>query len=491
MFERFTEKARRVIFFARYEASQFGSRCIETDHLLLGLLREDKEIASRVARSGVSTETIRRQIQARTPDREKVPTSVDLPLSEECKRVLSNAAEEADRLSQKQIGSQHLLLGLLREQECPAAQILQQRDFKLESLRAEFGSTEGGTTASAPVASKSLLSVVTRDLTEAAANNELDPLIDRVDELEHVISALCRRTRNNAVLLGEAGVGKTAMVHGLAQRMASGKVPPRLENRRLLNLDLSPLVALTRAGEPLDDRVFAVLNELAETANLVVYLQGAFAKADARGRLDVAILLKPLLTQGEVQCIATATAGEYRQAVEEGAWLEACFTSVEIQPPDEAVAFTILAGVKQRYEQFHNVCYTDEAVQYAIYHAQRFIQGRCLPGKAIDLLDEGGVVAARRAAARPEEVIELEQRLKSIVDRMENAISTHAFDEARSFSDEERKAREDLRQLRAKHNLDVLSTVTLDDIDSVVSRRTGIPIPTIQQERKKSEPPAH
>jgi ATP-dependent Clp protease ATP-binding subunit ClpC len=486
MFERYTEKARRVIFFARYEASQFGSRYIETDHLLLGLLREDRDIANRVARSGASAETIRNQIRARTPGGKKIPTSVDLPLSEECKRVLFNAAEEADRLSHKQIGSQHLLLGLLREQECPAAKTLQELGLQLETLRAEFARGETGTTASAAVASKSLLSVVTRDLTEAAAKNELDPLIDRQDELEHVISALCRRTRNNPVLIGEPGVGKTAIVHGLAQRIRSGKVPPRLESKRLLNLEFSPLMALTRAGEPLDDRVFAVLNELADTANLIVCLQDALAKANIQGRLNTFELVKPLITQGKVQCLTSAIPGDYRKAIQEEMWLKTWFNPVEIQPPDEATALTILTGVKQRYEQIHNVLYTDEALQHAIYHSQRFIQGRCLPGKAIDLLDEAGVVAARRAAARPEEVIELEQRLKSIEDRMKNAISTHAFDKARSYSDEERKAREELQHLRAKHNLDVLSTVTLDDIESVVSRLTGAPLETIRQERRHS-----
>jgi ATP-dependent Clp protease ATP-binding subunit ClpC len=491
MFERYTEKARRVIFFARYEASQFGSHHIETEHLLLGLLREDRDVANRVARSGASVESIRRQIEKRTPVRKKVPTSVDLPLSEECKRVLRYSAEEADRFSHKRIGSKHLLLALLREPDCLAAKILRELGLQLESLRAEFGSADSEAIVSAPVARISLLSVVTRDLTEAAAENELDPLIDRAGELEHVIRPLCRRTRNNPVLVGEPGVGKTAIVHGLARRIASGNVPPRLESKRLLALDLSPIMALTDESRQLEDRVIAVLKELAEAANLIVFMDDLFAKAGTRDRLKTANLLKSLLTQGEIQCIAAATPSDYRRAVEDEAWLEGCFNSVEVRPPDEATALAILAGVKQRYEQFHNVVYTDEALRYAVYHSQRYIQGRCLPGKAIDLIDEAGVAVSMRAGARPEEVIELEKRLESIMRRMENAISAHHFENARLLSDEERKAREELRELRAKYSLDVTSTVTLDDIENVVSRWTGIPLATIQQDRKTSEPPTH
>jgi ATP-dependent Clp protease ATP-binding subunit ClpC len=490
MFERYTEKARRVIFFARYEASQFGSPYIETEHLLLGLLREDRDIANRVARSGASVVSIRKQIEAETPVREKVPTSIDLPLSEACKRVLGYAAEEAERLSHKHIGTEHLLLGLLRDQGCLAAKILQERGLHLESLRREFRSIEGGASVPARVEKTALLSVVTRDLREAAARNELDPLIGRVDDLEHVISALCRRTRNNPVLLGEPGVGKRAIVHGLAQRMAKGNVPPRLENKRLLTLYLSPIVAVTGESRQLEGRVFAVLKELGEAANIIVFLEDLFAKPSARGRLKTADLLKPLLTQGKVQCIAAAVAGDYRLAIRKETWIDRCFNSVDVQPPDEAGAMAILVGVKQRYEDFHKVLYTDEALQYAVYHSQRYIQGRCLPGKAIDLLDEAGVAVSRRAGARPEEVIEVEKRLEFIARRVKNAISNHEFDKARFYSEEERKAREELRQRRAKYNIDVTCTVVLDDIENVVSRWTGVPLATIRQERRSSEPPA-
>jgi ATP-dependent Clp protease ATP-binding subunit ClpC len=479
-----------VIFFARYEASQFGSPYIETEHLLLGLLREDHDIARRVVRSGASVESIRKQIEANTPVREKVSTSVDLPLSEACKRVLFHAAEEAERLSHKHIGAGHLLLGILREKGCLAAKILQERGLRLEGARTEVGNAETAPTVSTRIVDDSPLSLVTRDLTEAARGNELDPLIGRADSLEHLILTLCRRTRNNAVLLGEPGVGKTAIVHGLAQRIASDTVPPRLESKRLLTLDLSPIVAVAGGSRQLEDRVFAVLKELNEAANLIIFLEDLFARAGARGRVNTANLLKPLLTQGEVQCIAAAVPDDYRQAVQEETWIEACFNSVEVQPPDEAETLTILAGVKQRYEQFHNVLYTDEALQHAVYHSQRYIQGRCLPGKAIDLIDEVGAAVAMRAGAGPEEVTEAEKRLKFVVQRFENAIANNEFQKAKSYDEEGRKAREELQQLRAKHNLEVTSTVTLDDIENVVSRWTGVPLATIQQEGRRSEPPA-
>jgi ATP-dependent Clp protease ATP-binding subunit ClpC len=262
------------------------------------------------------------------------------------------------------------------------------------------------------------------------------------------------------------------------------------QGKRLLTLDLAPIVAVAGGSRQLEDRVFAVVKELNEAANLIVFLEDLFARPGARGRVSTANLLKPLLTQREIQCIAEAVPDDYRQAIQEEAWLEACFDSVEVQPSDKAETLTILAGVKQRYEQFPNVLYTDEAVQYAVYHSQRYIQGRCLPGKAIDLMDEAGAAVSMRASTGPEEVREAEKRLKFEVQRFENAIANHEFQKAKSYDEEERKAREELQQLRAKYNLEVTSTVTLDDIENVVSRSTGVPLATIKQERTRSEPRA-
>src|SRR5512138_2877500 len=273
MFERYTEKARRVIFFARYEASQFGSPYIETEHLLLGLLREDKALTNRFLRSHTSVESIRKQIEGHTTIREKVSTSVDLPLSNECKRVLAYAAEEAERLSHKHIGTEHLLLGLLREEKCFAAEILHERGLRLSTIREELARTsqEKAQPQRASSRESSLLSEFSRDLTQAAQDTQLDPLVGRDQELERVVQILCRRTKNNPVLIGEPGVGKTAIVEGLAQRIADGEVPSFLSDKRILALDLSLIVAGTKYRGQFEERLKTIMKELMENQNAIVF----------------------------------------------------------------------------------------------------------------------------------------------------------------------------------------------------------------------------
>jgi ATP-dependent Clp protease ATP-binding subunit ClpC len=486
MFERYTEKARRVIFFARYEASQFGSPYIETEHLLLGLLREDKALANRFLRSHAAIESIRKQIEAHTTVREKVSTSVDLPLSHECKRVLAYGAEEAERLSHKHIGTEHLLLGLLREEKSFAAEILHERGLRLSAVREEISRSASEKTTTRPKES-SLLAEFSRDLTQAAVDGMLDPLIGRDTELDRVIQILCRRTKNNPVLIGEPGVGKTAIVEGLAQRISDGDVPSFLSDKRILALDLSLIVAGTKYRGQFEERLKTIMKELMENQNAIIFideLHTLVGAGSAEGSLDAANILKPALSRGEIQCIGATTPAEYRKSIEKDRSLERRFQAVKVPPPNETDAIRILFGIKERYEKFHAVAYTDDAIESSVYASTRFIPDRFLPDKAIDLIDEAGARVKLRQTTLPSEVADIQKRIKFIVHRMENAIANHEFEKARFYSDEERKERENLRQLREKYNLDDTSTgvVTKDDIEDVVARWTGVPMTAIKEE---------
>ena len=487
MFERYTEKARRVIFFARYEASQFGSPYIESEHLLLGLIREDKALANRFLRSHAAIESIRKQIEAHTQVREKVSTSVDLPLSHECKRVLAYAAEEAERLSHKHIGTEHLLLGLLREEKCFAAEILHERGLRLATIREELARSQSEKLLSNRPKESSLLAEFSRDLTQSAIDGALDPLIGRANEVERVVQILCRRTKNNPVLIGEPGVGKTAIVEGLAQRIADGVVPSFLAEHRILALDLSLIVAGTKYRGQFEERLKTIMKELMENQNSIIFideLHTLVGAGSAEGSLDAANILKPALSRGEIQCIGATTPSEFRKSIEKDRSLERRFQAVKVAPPSEEEAVQVLFGVKDRYEKFHAVAYTDEAVEAAVYTSSRYIPDRFLPDKAIDLVDEAGARVKLRQTTMPDEIAEVHKRIKFIVHRMENAIANHEFEKARFYSDEERKERENLRLLREKYNLDesAAAAVTKDDIEDVVARWTGVPMTSIKEE---------
>ncbi len=502
MFERYTEKARRVIFFARYEASQFGSPYIETEHLLLGLLREDKALTNRFLRSHASVESIRKQIEQHTTVREKVSTSVDLPLSNECKRVLAYAAEEAERLSHKHIGTEHLLLGLLREDKCFAAEILTERGLRLPAIREELqrstqekpqggasGASSGGSSKQrgGQQQEQSMLAEFSRDLTQAASDGTLDPLVGRDFELERVIQILCRRTKNNPVLIGEPGVGKTAIVEGLAQKIADGEVPSFLAEKRVLSLDLSLIVAGTKYRGQFEERLKTIMKELMENQNSIVFideLHTLVGAGSAEGSLDAANILKPALSRGEIQCIGATTPAEFRKSIEKDRSLERRFQAVKVPPPNEEDAVKIIMGIKEKYEKFHAVSYTDDAITFSVSHSSRYIPDRFLPDKAIDLIDEAGARVKLRQTTLPEELTEVQRRIKLIVHRMESAIANHEFEKARFYSDEERKERENLRALRDKYHLDESSSgiVNRDDIEEVVARWTGVPVTSINEE---------
>ncbi|MGA3371236.1 MAG: Clp protease N-terminal domain-containing protein [Terracidiphilus sp.] len=494
MFERYTEKARRVIFFARYEASQFGSPVIEPEHLLLGLLREDKALTNRFLRSHASVEAIRKKIGEQISVREKVSTSVDLPLSSESKRVLAYAAEEAERLGHKHIGTEHLLLGILREEKCFAAALLLERGLKLEVVREELKGMPHETGAGTPP-EPAQPDEPSRDLTQAAREGELGPVVGRDREIDALIEILSRRDQKNPILVGERGVGKTAIVEALAQRIADGTVPQFLAEKRILVFDPQSTTARTtvlhrpEAGtSPLPEILRKVMQgrtsptvEAAEDRSEAILfvrdLKEFRAESYAFGSAGAAKALSPAITRGKTQCIATSTPSEYQACLEAVPWLADCFRSVYVRPLDEESTLRVLQARKQQYEEFHEVTYSDEALECAARSSSRFLPESQLPGTALELLDMAGARMKLRQTALPEEVTEVKKRIRFIVHRTRNAIQNHEFEKARFYSDEERKERESLRALREKYHLNdsASSAVGREDVEEVISRWAEYP----------------
>jgi ATP-dependent Clp protease ATP-binding subunit ClpC len=489
MFEKYTEKARRVIFFARYETSQLGARRIETEHVLLGLLREDKALSSRFfPHAEAALESIRRQIEGRSSVREKISTSVELPLSDESKRVLTYAAEEADRLMCNYIGTEHILLGLLREEKSLASEILYENGLRLSRVREELA---GSSTERAPAASKSkeslILTEFSRDLTEAAINGVLDPLVGRDAEIERVVQILCRRTKNNPVLIGEPGVGKTAIVEGLAQKIINGEVPSMLTDKRVLALDISLIVAGTKYRGQFEERLKAIMKELVENPSFIVFvdeLHTLVGAGSAEGSLDAANILKPALSRGEIQCVGATTPYEYRRSIEKDRALARRFQAIKVASPSEEETLEIINGIKSRYEAFHQVEYTDEAIHAAVYQSSRYITDRHLPDKAIDVLDEAGARVKLAHTVLPEGVSDLQKKLKVIVRQMDDAIMAKEFDLAAQLKDAELLERENLQVIKERWDVRKRTApqVEKEHVEHVISRWTGIPVTSLHQE---------
>jgi len=475
MFERYTEKARRVIFFARYEALQYGSQVISPEHILLGLMREDKTLAARFFpfRNNLSVETVRREVEERITLRDRIPQSAELHLSTETKKILALAAEESRKLKNRHIGPEHLLLGILREEKSIASEILFQYGLRIQDVRDEIARQSGFSDLYSVGASKNEtphLQEFTRDLTAEAAEGKLDPLIGRDSEIERLVEILCRRTKNNPVLIGEAGVGKTAIIEGLAQKIVDRTVPTFLENKRILSLDLSLIVAGTKYRGQFEERLKKIMTELKQNDQYIIFideLHTLVGAGSAEGTLDAANILKPALSRGEIQCIGATTPAEFRKSIEKDKALERRFQAVKVVPPTEEDALKIIQGLAERYESFHQIRYSKEALEAAVFQTNRYIPDRFLPDKAIDVLDEAGA----RAKLRYEAEATGEPSWKETVENWK-----------RATANEEQLLAFELNNLESSF---LAVEVTRDDVEEVIARWTGIPIQSIKQEEAK------
>jgi len=485
MFERYTEKARRVIFFGRYEASQFGSSRIETEHLLLGLLREDKALTHRFLGGPSPVEDIRKQIEANTVVREKVSTSVDMPLSDEGRRVLGYAAEEAEHLSHKHIGTEHLLLGLLREENSFGARILNEHGVRLSAVREELARAMQETEPIAPKAFV-LLSEFSGYMTRMAKEGRLQPLIGREKEFEQMIHILGRSNKNNVVLVGEPGVGKKTMVEELAQRAANNAATEFLQGKLFVSIDLAMIVTAAQHSRRSTEFLNAITAEMvkAEKDTLFFFdeLHALLASGPEGGAHEITLLLKSALLSGKIRCIASATPAEHHAALEKAPWLNERFLAVKVEAPTEETAIKVLQVEKDRFEKFHSVQFTDEAITAAVLLSNRLIANHSLPDKAIDVMDDAGayVKMKQEKAVLPEEVKEARKRLKFIANRHENAVDNNEFEKARFYADELRSQREALAQLHAKHNIPERQIVAKEDIEEALARWTGMPVQAVR-----------
>jgi ATP-dependent Clp protease ATP-binding subunit ClpC len=478
MFERYTERSRRVIFFARYEALQYGSPVISPEHVLLGLLREDKTVSARYFpyTPTISPEKIRRDIEERIVVRDRMPQSSELHLSADTKRVLVIANEESRILKQRTVSPEHILLGIIRHSTSIAAEILAGYGMRPQDVRDQLmrrGSGMSGADLFAPATRTSSeepktpsLAEYTRDLTASAGEGKLDPVIGREKEIERLIEILCRRTKNSPVLIGEAGVGKTAIVEGLAQRIVDKKVPTFLENKRILSLDLSAVVAGTKFRGQFEERLKKIIGELRENEDCIVFideLHTLVGAGSAEGTLDAANILKPALSRGEIQVIGATTPNEYRKSIEKDRALERRFQAVKVAPPNEEEAIKIISGIVERYEAFHQIRYSKEAVEAAVYQSSRYITDRFLPDKAIDVLDEAGA----RAKLRYDSENVGEPTWKEAVENWKRVAS------------EDQVVNLELETLEDSF---FAVEVGKADVDEVISRWTGVPVSSIKDE---------
>ncbi len=506
MFDRFTERARKVMTLARQEAQKLNNDYIGTEHILLGLVQEGSGVAAQVLKNlDVDLKKVRAEVERLVEQGTSAVTGSQLPFTPRAKRVLELALEEAQNLGHNYIGTEHLLLGLIRESDGPAANVLQNLGVKPEEVREEVvellgadAPAPGGAKAEGeeapegeePVAGKSktpALDAFGRDLTELAREGKLDPVIGRAREIERVMQILARRTKNNPVLLGEAGVGKTAIVEGLAQRVVSGEVPEILRAKRLVVLDLAMMVAGTKYRGQFEERIKAVMTEVRRAKNVVLFideLHTLVGAGGAEGAIDASNVLKPALSRGEVQCIGATTLDEYRKFIEKDGALERRFQTVMVDPPTKDETLEILRGLRDRYEAHHRVRYTDQALADAIDLSVRYVAGRFLPDKAIDVVDEAGARVRLKAMTQPPDVKELDSEIKRFDAEKEEAVAQQDFERAARLRDtvqKLRRRREGVLEEWRKNAREVDGTVDSEVIAETVSRMTGVPLTRIEK----------
>jgi ATP-dependent Clp protease ATP-binding subunit ClpC len=486
MLENLTERARRTLFFARYEGARVGVSAIESEHLLLGLLREGDELVEQLlGRFQVEGAQVRAELAVDGGAVEGQAPG-ELPLSDECRRILMLGAHEAEVQGQVSVGNEHLLLGMLRLESCAAARILLAHGLTLVAAREELAELQREREVRRSKRELASLGEFTRDLTEAAASGGFDPLVGREAEVDRIVQILVRRTKNNPVLLGEPGVGKTAIVEGLAQRIASGRVPVQLADRRILALDLSLVVAGTKYRGQFEERLKAILKELRENPEIIVFideLHVLIGAGSAEGSLDAANILKPALSRGEITCVGATTLKEYRKYIEKDRSLSRRFQPVVVQPPDEAATLTILHGVRDRYEQFHRVHYTDDALSASVEQSARYIPDRFFPDKAIDVLDEAGARVKLRRAASTEQLRQMQAEANRVVREMKRAVSAKDFEGAVRLRERELQLRGEIKRLgQALPAEQPSADVTRDDVEEVIASWTGIPLTTLRED---------
>ncbi|MBN2054027.1 ATP-dependent Clp protease ATP-binding subunit [bacterium] len=491
MLEKFTERARKVIALAREEAERLNHSALDTEHILLGMIKEGNGVGIRVLlKMQISPDNVRLHIEKhifRSPHMGFVRR--EIPFTDLAKKVLSTAIHEAKNMGHTHVGTEHLLLALIHEREGRAGKVL--RDFRVDyhAARRLVAEIAGAPQVKSQEASRTpVLDSFSRDLTQLAEDDELDPVIGRELEMERMMQILARRTKNNPVLIGEPGVGKTAIVEGLAQKIVNKEVPEILEEKRIIALDLAALVAGTKYRGQFEERLQTVIKELKKTPNVVIFIDeihtlvGAGA---AEGSIDASNMLKPALSRGEIQCVGATTLDEYRKHIEKDGALERRFQTIKVEAPNSEETLRILQGLKHKYEAHHRVRYDDEGLLYAVKFADQYITDRNLPDKAIDVMDESGSRVRLDAMKLPKTIKELEAEMVTVDQCITEAVRNNTFEKLTELRKQRDELHYRLRTLTAKRNENALVKelpVGREDIAYVVSRWTGIPIHRIEEE---------